>query len=475
MTDSMTGAIAIFDIGKTNIKLSLVDDHGRELAARRRSNAVRRDGPYPHHDVAAIEAWLLAMLRELSMVATIRAIVPVTHGATAALVDDDGLVLPVPDYEHDFPLPAGCAPYAALRPPFSQTCSPQLGLGLNLGRQLHWLQSSFPEAFARGRRLLMYPQYWSWRLCGVAASELTSLGCHTDLWQPGPRAYSSLVTRCGWSSLMPPLRGAWEALGKIRPALAQEAGLPPDCRVLCGIHDSNASLLRYLAGGPSAPRIVLSTGTWVIAAALDGDLQRLQEHQDMLANISVDGDAVACMRYMGGREFAELAGDITHAGPCGNAELQALVDAGIMALPCFSGCGGPFAGDPGEIIGALPAGGAARYALATLYCVLMADYCLDQLQAAGDVVIEGSFTANPCFAPLLAALSGRGVYCSDDGSGTTIGGWLLHDWKKPRRNAPLPAPHQATPLPLRGLRAYRDQWRATLLARAAQDTMPAMH
>jgi L-fuculokinase len=30
----------------------------------------------------------------------------------------------------------------------------------------------------------MYPQYWAWRLCGAAASEATSLGCHTDLWHP---------------------------------------------------------------------------------------------------------------------------------------------------------------------------------------------------------------------------------------------------------------------------------------------------
>jgi hypothetical protein len=34
-----------------------------------------------------------------SGLAQVSAIVPVTHGATAALVDDDGLVLPVLDYE----------------------------------------------------------------------------------------------------------------------------------------------------------------------------------------------------------------------------------------------------------------------------------------------------------------------------------------------------------------------------------------
>jgi hypothetical protein len=47
-----------------------------------------------------------------------------------------------------------------------------------------------------------------------------------------------------------------------------------------------------------------------------------------------------------------------------------------------------------------------RYALATLYCVLMSDYCLDcaRRRRAAVVVVEGSFTGNPWFAPLLAAL-----------------------------------------------------------------------
>ena len=40
-----TSAIAVFDIGKTNIKLTLVDEHGQELAVRRRPNQPREDGP----------------------------------------------------------------------------------------------------------------------------------------------------------------------------------------------------------------------------------------------------------------------------------------------------------------------------------------------------------------------------------------------------------------------------------------------
>jgi sugar (pentulose or hexulose) kinase len=461
---ALTDALAVFDIGKTNIKLSLVDRHGRELAARRCANRVVHDGLYPHHDVAAIEAWLLRSLRELSAQAPIRAIVPVTHGATAVLIDAHGPVLPVSDYEQDF-VSATAPAYASLRPQFADSASPALDHGLNLGRQLHWLQQRYPQQFARARHLLMYPQYWAWRLCGVAAAEVTSLGCHTDLWDVARADYSALVTACGWQALMPPLRPAWAVLGQLRPALAQETGLTPQCQILCGVHDSNASLLRYLYSDPAepiGPRVVLSTGTWVIAAALDGDLRHLQEHRDMLANVSVQGRAVPSMRFMGGREFAQLAGPEPEV--CSVSDLQALIEAGVMALPCFADCGGPFAGRHGSVHGSMPATSPRRYALATLYCVLMTDYCLQQLAAVGNLVVEGSFNANPYFGPLLAGtMPGRTVYRSQDGSGTTMGGWMLGHWGA--SSAPslhLPRLQAFDPLQLAGWDGYRQAWQAAI-------------
>ncbi|WP_044531409.1 FGGY-family carbohydrate kinase [Herbaspirillum sp. B65] len=448
-------AIAVFDIGKTNIKLTLVDAQGKELVVRRRANQPRDDGQYPHHDVAAIETWLLDNLAELAHRWRIRAIVPVTHGATAALVDEAGIVLPVADYEFDFELGAEHPPYETLRPPFAQSASPLLGAGLNLGRQLYWQSRQFPQAFARARYLLMYPQYWSWRLSGVAAAELSSLGCHTDLWQPEQHCYSSLPAQCNWMPLMPPLRRAWERLGPVRPELARRTGLPADCAVLCGVHDSNASLLRYLRGDDDGPRIVLSSGTWLIAAALDGRVSSLREEGDMLANVNVLGAPVACMRFMGGREFAHLAGDDV---ACNQEQLQALIDAQVFALPCFSEYGGPFAGIAGNIIGSLPDQPGSRYALATLYCALMTDYCLSALDVPGDIVVEGSFTANPHFAALLATLASRGVYRSNDASGTTLGGWLLEQWEQPRPAPKLPGLLPVAPFRMQGLGAYREKW-----------------
>jgi sugar (pentulose or hexulose) kinase len=462
-TDAATAdGLIVLDIGKTNAKLALIDAQGRLLAERRRASVVRRDGAYPHLDIEGIWDWLLEGCRAFAALAPVSAIVPVTHGATAALVDDTGLVLPVLDYE----APLDEVDYDSLRPPYAETFSPRLPAGLNLGRQLAWLARRFPADFARARHILTYPQYWAWRLCGEAASEATSLGCHTDLWDPQRQQYSSQVTNMGWQPLMPPLAPAWTPLGALRPELAAATGLPAACQVLCGIHDSNASLMRYLdQDGAAGPRTVLSTGTWMIAAAFGAPLHHLREQADMLANTNALGLPVACMRFMGGREFGELAGGAAQGGPaqgCSFEDLERLVAQGTMALPCFAATGGPFAGRAGSIEGPAPRDACERYALATLYTVLMTDYCLDALQAAGPLAVEGSFTANPWFGPLLAALRPQqALSYSDDASGTTCGGWMLRYRGKPAPGSS--SPQAARTLP--GLAAYRSRWLAALAPR----------
>lgn len=453
-------ATVVLDIGKTNAKLTLLDASGKTLAEQRCPNTIVNDGPYPHHDTERIWDWLLATLHLFSQQANIAAIVPVTHGATAALVDADGLVLPVLDYESTLPQTLS-RQYQALRPPFAETYSPDLPAGLNLGRQLIWLAQSFPAEFGRACHILSYPQYWAWRLCGVAASEMTSLGCHTDLWQPLQEKYSSLVEHMGWTHLFPPREPAWAALGPLRQELLSRTGLPAGCQVLCGIHDSNASLLRYLGTeADTLPRTVLSTGTWVIAAAFGTPLDRLKEQTDMLANVNALGQPVACMRFMGGREFAVLAGPKPKT--CSPADLQRLIGQATLALPCFSETGGPFFGQVGAIAGPAPQTAEERYALATLYCVLMTDYCLTALESAGPVVVEGSFTDNPYFPALLAALrSQQTVSVSDDASGTTCGGWMLHHWGC----TPGIRCEPVEPMALAEWQAYREHWLTLVHAR----------
>src|SRR6185369_16040187 len=140
---------------------------------------------------------------------------PVSCGSTAALTDGESLVLPVMDYE-SVPPAAVVERYAALEPPFGEVCAPTNPASMTLGRQLLWQQSAFPEAFARTRHILFQPQYWAWRLCGVAATEVTSLGAQTHLWAPVRRGLSTLAHRQGWAAKLPPFRKAWERLGPLK-------------------------------------------------------------------------------------------------------------------------------------------------------------------------------------------------------------------------------------------------------------------
>jgi sugar (pentulose or hexulose) kinase len=454
---------AILDVGKTNVKLALLDDSGTAVWSRSRANRVLDTDPYPHFDVEGIWQWLLLELAEAAGRYCVRAINVSTHGACAVLVDEEGgLALPVLDYEFDG-VEACNERYEKVRPPFSQTLSPALPHGLNLGRQLCWLRENFPGQFARAKHLLMYPQYWVWRLTGVAATEVTSLGCHTDLWQPGECAYSSLVDELGIRAALPAMVYAADTVGVVRTAVAVRAALPADCAVYAGVHDSNASFARSLAAGISPPFAVVSTGTWVITMAAGASLDRLDPARDTLANVDVLGRPLACARFMGGREFDEICRRTSSSvdDECDEDDIAALVSGGKLPLPAFSEEGGPFLGREGS----LPADVDNGKALATLYLALLIDYELDLLDATGDIVFGSASQKNVLLCRLLAQLRpGQRVLLSGDDASTVRGAWSLTRAGFPK--AGLEGAYAvAEPARVAGLPECRAQWLEAVTSR----------
>ncbi|WP_149587609.1 FGGY-family carbohydrate kinase [Tabrizicola flagellatus] len=411
--------IAVLDIGKTNAKVLVVDlATGAEEVLARTPNAVVRNGPYPHHDLAMLWGFVLSGLR-LAAGRGVDAVSITTHGAACVLVDGDGgLALPMLDYEHDGP-DRLAAEYDAVRPGFAETGSPRLPVGLNLGAQVFWLSRAFPAEFARVRHVLTLPQYWAFRLSGVAASEATSLGCHTDLWNPWQGRFSSLVSRMGWQRVFPPVRKAAEVLGPVLPSVAEATGLAPGTPVLCGIHDSNASLVPHLGKAPCG---VLSTGTWMIVMALGGRAVELDAARDVLVNVNARGEPVPTARFMGGREMEEIMGGrIVEPAP---ADLRAVLEGRVMALPSLHPDTGPFPGKRFGWIGGETEGG-ARMAAASFYAALMGAECLDLVGAEGPVIVEGAFGGNLPFLRMLATATGRVVKGSGQGAGTGLGAALL--------------------------------------------------
>ncbi|MEO6609929.1 MAG: FGGY-family carbohydrate kinase [Aestuariivirga sp.] len=447
--------VAVIDIGKTNAKLALVEMGSlSEIAVGKMANTVLQDGLYPHFDVEALWRFIVDGLAAHQRAHGVDAISVTTHGACAALMDaGDNLVLPVLDYEYDGYGEAADL-YAALRPSFAETGSPHLPLGLNLGAQIFWQQKAFPEAFARTSKILMYPQYWAYRLTGVASNEVTSLGCHTDLWSPTAGDYSSLVDKMGWRKLMAPLWPATKSLGLITPEVAQLTGLNPQTPVACGIHDSNASLVPHLLVHVK-PFSVVSTGTWVISMAIGGKPTSLDEHRDTLVNVNAFAEAVPSARFMGGREFQLILGDDHSTATV--ADVEAVLNKGIFLLPSIVQGSGPYADRAANWIGS--PNPAERQVAGSFYLGLMTATCLDLIGAEGETIVEGPFASNANFLDMLEIATGRPTATSQNATtGTTIGASLL---LAPEKMVKAPGTKRTITNRV-PLLAYAKQWREFL-------------
>lgn len=439
--------IAVIDIGKTNAKLALVDgDTLAEVAVVTRPNRPLPGPPWPHADLEGHWQFFLHHLAAFHRDHGIDAISVTTHGAAAVLLDGAGRAMPMLDYEHTGP-DTLAARYDALRPPFAETGSPRLPCGLNLGAQLHWLLDTQPGLADRIAHVLPYPQYWGWRLTGELASDVSSLGCHTDLWDPWRGAASSLVDRLGLTGKLAPPRRANEVLGSLRPDLAAATGMRTGTPVAVGIHDSNASLYPHVLGR-AAPFAVVSTGTWVVAMAVGGDAVALDPGRDVLVNVNALGQPVPSARFMGGREF-EIVRAGSDAAPT-DADRAAVLRDGVMILPAVEPGSGPFQGRAMAWTRP-PATDGQRMTALSWYLALMTATCLDMIGARGPAIVEGPFARNPDYCAMLAALRPDGVEIAASATGTSVGAALLC-----LGTAAAPATRPVTPDPALG--GYAAAW-----------------
>jgi sugar (pentulose or hexulose) kinase len=416
--------IAVIDIGKTNAKLALVRADGLvELDVATRPNIVRPGPPYPHYDVAGHLLFLLDALGRFHRAHGVDAISITTHGACGVLLATDGsLAAPVLDYEHDGPDETAAA-YDAIRPPFAETGSPRLPHGLNLGAQIHWQFQMAPGLRDRVAHILTYPQYWGYLLTGALATDVTSLGCHTDLWLPHEAQFSALVDRLSIADKIAPARHPQDKLGTILPAIAAATGLDPATPVACGIHDSNASLLPHILLR-QPPFSVLSTGTWCVAMAIGATPRALDEAKDTLINVNALGQPVPSARFMGGREFdLVMQGATTMATP---VDIAAVLDADVMLLPAIVPDTGPFRGRTARWLPAAPPVGSGQRAAATaFYLALVTAHALSLIGHRGEIVVEGPFARNLPYLHMLSAATGSPVIAAEGTTGTARGAAML--------------------------------------------------
>ena len=463
----------MIDLGKTLSKVTLWDRAGQMLDRQVRPNAPVVVEGRQHLDAQGIGRWLIEALSHYAA-HPVEAIIPVGHGAGVVAIRNGELAFLPLDYEQAIP-DSVMAKYRGERDPFAVTGSPALPDGLNLGSQLYWLEELYPATIGEAT-LLPWAQYWAWFLSGRAVSEVTSLGCHSDLWAPAEAEFSPLAKRFGWADRFAPLARAGDSVCTLKPEIVAATGLPATVRVLAGLHDSNAALHAARGFEEIADRdlTVLSTGTWFIAMRRpdgSGDVGILPTGRDCLVNVDVEGCPVPSARFMGGREIESVIKidtrrvDIKPDQPALLASVPALLANGSMLLPTLvPGCG-PFPEGTGRWVNE-PDDWFSRRAAMCLYAALVADVSLDLIGSRGCLLVEGRFAEAEVFVRALASLRpNTRVMAANAHNDVSFGALrLINPELRPQGDL-----RQVEPLD-DDIPAYREGWRAALKS-ALETTM----
>jgi sugar (pentulose or hexulose) kinase len=189
----------------------------------------------------------------------------------------------------------------------------------------------------------------------------------------------------------------------------------------------------------------------------DCPLDRLDPKRDMLANVTVDGQPVATIRFMGGREYDVISGQARQV--VSEDALRAAIARDQMALPSFA-AGGPFPGRAGRLVGPAPETAAERAAIATLYVAMMTAKSLDLVNSSGDVIFDGGLALNAALCATLAALRPeQTLYRNTDAEGTAMGAAALA-FRALGKTSVFPRDvGKVEPWALPGLAAYYARWR----------------
>ncbi len=290
--------VAIFDIGKTNKKVFLFDENYRIVWEKsvNLEETVDEDG-FPCEDINTLRNWILDRLSELKELSEykLRAVNFSTYGASFVYVDEEGNAL-TPLYNYLKPYPEALkegfyAKYKGEKKFAVKTASPVLG-SLNSGMQIYRLKEEQPEVFEKVKFCLHLPQYLSSLMTHQYFTDITSIGCHTGLWNFKKMKYHKWVTNEGIIAKLPPIHNV-EVTLKIENEIS----------VGIGLHDSSAAIIPYILNF-TEPFVLLSTGTWSISMNPFNDTPLTPEElqKDCLCYMQYKQKPVKSARLFSGNE-----------------------------------------------------------------------------------------------------------------------------------------------------------------------------
>jgi len=296
--------IAIFDLGKTNKKFFLFNRQYETVYEKSivLEETIDENGE-ECEDLPVLTGWMLKMLKEIleNKLFDIKAINFSTYGASFVYLDISGNTLtPLYNYLKKYPEllhKQFYQQYGGEKKISLETSSPVLG-SLNSGLQLYRLKYEKPELFRKIKYALHLPQYTSYLFSGKPVSEMTSIGCHTSLWNFKEKGYHDWVKAENLADLFPHILPSDTTHTVKISNISIKVGI--------GLHDSSAALIPYLFHFPE-PFILISTGTWCISLNPFND-QPLTEKElmnDCLCYMSFRQKAVKASRLFAGHEHEE--------------------------------------------------------------------------------------------------------------------------------------------------------------------------
>jgi sugar (pentulose or hexulose) kinase len=292
-------AIAIFDIGKTNKKLFLFNEQYRILFERSAVLEETKDeDDFPCEDVQRLRSFIIDSFHEVSTMEEfhIKTVNFSAYGASFVFIGDSGNpVTPLYNYLKPYPqdlLHQFYSTYGGEEDFAYQTASPVLG-NLNSGMQLYRIKYEKPELFQKIKYAFHLPQFLSYILSGSLHSDITSIGCHTNLWDFKKNDYHDWVGEEGVLEKLLPIASSETLVPSLNQGQRYEVGI--------GLHDSSAALIPYLLSFQE-PFVLISTGTWCITLNPfnNSPLTTEELKNDCLCYLQYNGKPVKAARLFAG-------------------------------------------------------------------------------------------------------------------------------------------------------------------------------
>ena len=304
LTTHRIPVIAIFDIGKTNKKIFLFDEQYSiqwEYCVKF-ADVLDEDG-FPCEDIHALTNWVKDTFSQLIAMEEfeIRAVNFSAYGASFVHLNDQNIpFLPLYSYLKPYtPHLQECFynDYGGEIKLALETASPVLG-NLNSGMQLYRLKYEKPDSFNLIKVSLHLPQYVSFIISNKACSELTSIGCHTNLWNFNTNHYHDWVYKESIDKILAPVCNGDKPVSISHKNNEVVVGI--------GLHDSSAALIPYLINFKD-PFVLISTGTWCITLNPFNDAPLTEDElkNDCLFFMNYKGNPVKASRLFAGYEHEQ--------------------------------------------------------------------------------------------------------------------------------------------------------------------------